>query len=472
MKKNHLYMNRYVVAIVIIVVGMWVVAQDVGAQAVAEEVVSFRSGDVTLHGTVLVPERSGPGPAIVLVHGAGLGRREEYRAVGEAFAREGILAFIYDKRTEGYSAEAIGVRSYSLLAGDVVAAVEMLQQRDDVDPAQVGLWGLSEGGWVAPLAATRSDEVAFVITVAGRGIGPAEQTAWATEDALRRRGITSEGSLRALTERAYRFVVATGLFPEGTYDPVPVIERLRQPVLALWGALDKTMPPGASARLMHEALERSGNPHYVLRLIPGASHDAYAVIDGQTTIGDFAPGYVQTMITWIQDVLAGDLPTVSVDALPVNEHLTRPSVLDLRGFARWPVQLAFFAAFQVAFGGYFVVGGVRRLRGASSQPISRRWLGRTVALLGLIASWGVYSYVGYITVTAGETVSTVIAGRPLGWFVLQSLAVALLVTAIVLGASWYRERSAWGLERLRHRLLLVGAVLFVPWALWWQLFSL
>lgn len=115
----------------LLLISLWAATKAVQAQVIEEEV-SFHSGDITLHGTVLIPPRSEPGPAIVLIHGAGLGLRDENRAVAEAFAGEGFPVLIYDKRTEGYSPDPVGGRSYSLLADDAIAAVQMLQQHNDV----------------------------------------------------------------------------------------------------------------------------------------------------------------------------------------------------------------------------------------------------------------------------------------------------------------------------------------------------
>lgn len=459
---------RFILATAILLLGIWGMNGVVQAQGWIEEEVSFQSGNVTLRGTLFIPERSNPGAAIVLVHGAGVGMRDENRSVAESFVREGILTLIYDKRTDGYAADGIGGRSYSLLADDVIAAVEMLQLRADVDPTQVGVWGLSEGGWVAPLAAARSDAIAFVITVAGGGIGPLEQTAWAVENMLRRRGVTSEGSLRALTERAYRFLGSADLFPEASYDPAPALEQLRQPVLALWGASDQTMPPAASARIMQEALERGGNLNYTLRLIPDASHDVYAVADGQALVGVFAPDYMQTMIAWVHAVTRGGMIGSNVDALPTDELPTRPAVTNLGGFARWEIQLVFFVGFQITFGGYFITAAMRRRQGMRTQGRSDGWLAWTLAALGLATSWGLYCYIGYIALTAGEQIVGVIAGRPAGWFVLQLLAVSLVVAAIRFGFAWLLERRE---RKMEHILLLIAALLFVPWAVWWQLFS-
>jgi uncharacterized protein len=465
--------NRAIRRLVVAPMVVWLLwAYGGGAHAEAmEEEVSFRSGDVTLRGTVLAPERSEPGPAVVLVHGAGLGRREANRAVAEAFARAGILALIYDKRTEGYAARPPGDRSYALLADDALAAVELLRGRDDVDPAEVGLWGLSEGGWVAPLAAIRSDAVRFVITVAGGGIGPAEQSAWATEGELRRRGVTSAGALRALADRAFRFLVSADLFAEGRFDPVPVLEQLRQPVLALWGEEDRIMPAAASARRMREALERGGHTQHVLRFIPDAAHDAHALIDGARS-AEPAPGYVEMMTEWTRAVLAGSPPGPHMDTPPIASHATRPGARDPGGFARWEVQLGWLIGLQLGFGGYLLAS----LRGPADRTrqelLAGRSTARAVALLGLLLPWALYGYCGWIVVTSGEAGLGVLAGRPVEWLALQSMAVVWVLGAIRLGAAGYRERKgSGGAVGVPRALLLLGSVLFIPWAAWWQLFS-
>lgn len=455
----------------ILVIGLWLLAPDTHAQEISEEDVTFHSGDTPLQGTLLIPDRDAPGPAVVLIHGAGPGQRDNYRDVAQALAGEGFLALIYDKRSEGYSTAPVGDRSYALLAADAIAAVHMLQQRDDVDPAQVGLWGLSEGGWVAPLAATRSDDVAFVITIAGGGIGPLEQTAWATERALRQQGVTSEGTLRALTEHSFRFLVSAELFSEGTFDPVPVLQQLRQPVLAIWGAEDHLMPAVASARAMQQALEQGGNRHYVMRIIPNATHNAHVVANGQS--GDaLAPGYVELMASWVGDVVAGNPPGPAMDDLPAGERPTRPAARNPQGFARWQIQLGFFAAFHLLFAGYFLAGLVRRFR-RQSRPMPGRRSARAIAALGLFIAWGVFAYTGFISASGGEMVAAVVAGRPLVWLILQLLALLLLLFTILLGVFLSQQRNSLPRnERNRLALVLLGALLFLPWAAWWQLFSL
>lgn len=140
------------------------------------EVSFVGDGGVVLHGTVLAPAASTPRrPGLVMLQGAGNRGREELRAEAEAFARRGVVTLIYDKRTVGYS---LLRRDYAVLADDALAGLRLLRARGEVDPARVGLWALSEGAFVAPLAANRSSDVKFLITVGAVGVTPVRQTTW------------------------------------------------------------------------------------------------------------------------------------------------------------------------------------------------------------------------------------------------------------------------------------------------------
>lgn len=198
--------------------------------------VSFQgSNGVTLHGTIVSSGAAGDSaatPGIVLVHGSGTGQRDKYTQEAEAFARAGITALIYDKRVEGYS---ITQRDYSMLADDALAGVRLLQQQTGVDPERVGLWGLSEGGWVVPIAAA-SDDVAFLVLVGAPGMAPVQQTVWAATNNLLHAGVTGS-VIDRFVPGIFRLLVDAEQFPQAYYDPKPALERVRQPVLAIWGGL-------------------------------------------------------------------------------------------------------------------------------------------------------------------------------------------------------------------------------------------
>jgi uncharacterized protein len=192
--------------------------------------VSFSSNGITLHGTIWSPLIKGhPIPGVVLVHGSGPGPRSSYQLEAEAFARAGIVTLIYDKRTEGYS---LFHRNYTQLSNDAQVAVQLLRSQPGVDPSKVGLWGESEGAWVVPLAASRSSNVAFVILVGASGVPPPRQQAWYLDNILRHNG-ESGSILTAIPVTSTRVLIDAGLFAEPNFDPVPTLQQLHQPVLAV-----------------------------------------------------------------------------------------------------------------------------------------------------------------------------------------------------------------------------------------------
>jgi dienelactone hydrolase len=139
----------------------------------AEEAVSFRSGTVTLAGTIVRPAAATRSPAVVLFHGSGPQRRDLTTA--RWFAEQGILALAYDKRGVGESTGDFRAVPFTDLCDDGLAAIDLLKRRSDVDANRIGVWGLSQGGWLGPLAASRSPDVKFVIAVSGPGVSPGEQ---------------------------------------------------------------------------------------------------------------------------------------------------------------------------------------------------------------------------------------------------------------------------------------------------------
>src|SRR5215204_3070429 len=117
--------------------------------------VSFTGfGGLSLHGTVLAPANTTgtPRPGVVLVTGSGSGTpREHLLTEAIEFARQGVAALIYDKRSVGYT---LFRRSYSELATDTLAAINALRAQPGVDPAKVGVWGSARAAgshrWLRP----------------------------------------------------------------------------------------------------------------------------------------------------------------------------------------------------------------------------------------------------------------------------------------------------------------------------------
>ena len=145
------------------------------AEPRAEEVV-FRSGELSLAGTLTWPEASGPVPAVVLIAGSGPQNRDSelagipgYRPFVELAARlaeHGVAVLRFDERGVGASEGDNATADSADLAADVEAALDHLRGREGVDPNRVGLLGHSEGGMIAAMIAARDPGVAFVIALA------------------------------------------------------------------------------------------------------------------------------------------------------------------------------------------------------------------------------------------------------------------------------------------------------------------
>jgi pimeloyl-ACP methyl ester carboxylesterase len=291
----------------------------------AQEEVRFRNGDVTLAGSLLIPPTRERHPAVVLIHGSSTPSRDDFRFYADLFARRGIAALIYDKRA---GADLSGASRVDLrdLAGDALAAVELLKNRDDIDSRQIGLWGHSEGGWVAPIAAAQSKDVAFVISFSGPGVTYAELNKYADATRLRAHGF-SETDIREATEALTRvddyvrrggdehelqsFLDKASRKPWASQstlprrvpsveeihtwlrwrnldlDPAGYWERIKVPVLIMFGELDDVIPVETSVKRIEAALKRAGNQDVTIRVFPGANH----------TI-EPAPDFLDLMVEW------------------------------------------------------------------------------------------------------------------------------------------------------------------------------
>lgn len=125
------------------------------------EDVQFVNGDVRLAGALISPKDARRHPAIVLVHGSGAATREWMLPFARFLVRRGLAVLGYDKRGVGGSTGDWNVASFDDLAGDAVAAFAYLKTRNDIDAKRIGLLGVSQAGWVMPIAAVRAPDLAL-----------------------------------------------------------------------------------------------------------------------------------------------------------------------------------------------------------------------------------------------------------------------------------------------------------------------
>ena len=314
-------------------------------RATSEETVYFANGDVALAGTLVLPEGSQPHPAVVLVHGSGPQKRD--LSTARWFAAEGIATLAYDKRGVGESGGDFRKVPFMELCGDGLGAIKYLKSRKEIDAKRIGVWGLSQGGWLGPLAASRSADVAFVIAVSGPGVSPGEQMIVYYANELREQGV-DEGDVReastvrrdiwnymssglgyektkaeldkARTKRWYNKAKVQqddsfGPLPtpaelskpvgrsvlwfkqEAVYDPVPALRALRVPALFLFGDRDRLIPVEESVAVIQRVLAEGQHRDFTIRVFPNVDHEMRLVTSEATRAID--PEYLKTMRDWL-----------------------------------------------------------------------------------------------------------------------------------------------------------------------------
>jgi dienelactone hydrolase len=421
-----------------------------------------------LQATIRAPMRPGPHPAMVFVQGSGSGDAGEFAAQAAWLARAGIVTLSWDKRTVGYSFRS---RDYDLLADDALRMIAHVRSRPDVDKTRTGLWGVSEGTWVVPIAAQANKDVTFAVMVSAPNVSPMRQVAWALNEQLLR--LYAPIGVRDLLSRAMGVVGFNFL----RHDPVPALQKVTQPVLSLYGTMDPSIPFVESTQTLTSALAAAGNDDYTIRFLGGADH-AMRVHGGR-----YAPGYLETLANWIHGLpetarppdglrLAGTTPVQRYQAsdVPAAPWYAGGTVLGL--------------ALCLAAVGY-VAGPVAelvvRLRGRTTAaetnarlwpPIRRRLRRMAWTGLGLLAS-----VVAFITLLVLFSINQAGAWPAVlsGWLVVRVLAVLMLlqeVTAVAAVVSALRE--GWRPSRWQHvgiAGVLGGTGLLLAVAAYYGLFS-
>lgn len=146
----------------------------------SEKEVTFinQEDNTKLSGTISIPNSKDPVPAVVLVHGSGPNSRDLEIANGHKIfqdlaahlADNGIAVLRYDKRGVGNSGGNYAPYDMENFALDGIAAVEFLKTIDEIDQDRIGAIGLSQGGILTPIMATRSKDLNFIIMMAGAGV--------------------------------------------------------------------------------------------------------------------------------------------------------------------------------------------------------------------------------------------------------------------------------------------------------------
>lgn len=148
-----------------------------------QEVRATHPDGFTLAGTLTLPDSSefgnGPYTTAVLVSGSGPQDRDEsimghkpFLVIADYLTRHGIAAMRFDDRGVGDSGglDTLGQATSLDFATDALAVVNHLDTIDAVDKTRIGLIGHSDGATIAPVVATMTDKIAFIVSMAGQGV--------------------------------------------------------------------------------------------------------------------------------------------------------------------------------------------------------------------------------------------------------------------------------------------------------------
>jgi len=299
-----------------------------------EREVTFRSGNITLAGSVLLPKNGRRKAAgVVFLHGSGAEGRWASRYLATRFARAGFAALIWDKRGVGKSQGDWRIATLDDLAADAVAAIDELRSIPEVDAGRVGIHGHSQGGTLAPLIATRAPRVAFIIGSSASGLSAEEVEIYSVENSIDLASLSLQEAtaardyIRLLVTTAYRGLPHEPLLkrwqdvkgkpwaieppPESDswwswspqwaqYDPLRYWREVHVPVLLVYGANDQRVPARSSAAAITNALTNGVATSVAVKIFPDADH----TLRLKSRVWPATPhGYPDVLIDWAQQAL-------------------------------------------------------------------------------------------------------------------------------------------------------------------------
>jgi pimeloyl-ACP methyl ester carboxylesterase len=309
-----------------------------------------RADAVTLAGTLTLPDGHGPFAAAILITGSGPQDRDEtllghkpFAVLADYLTRHGVAVLRYDDRGVGGSTGPYAGATSAEFATDANAAFAYLRTRREIAPDAIGFVGHSEGGMIGPLAAMDNSQVVFLVLMAGpgtdirslmetqrraigqsmgvsnadldrsapieaqlfaisaSGLGEAEARA-AAHAALTDAALTAAGIPVAQRDAMIDRVMDPWFRFFARYDPAPALRRIRVPVLAINGSLDRQVVPAANLAAIRAALAQDSD--VTITELPGLNHLFQTAHSGG--VGEYAdieetmaPAALATIADWI-----------------------------------------------------------------------------------------------------------------------------------------------------------------------------
>ncbi|WP_432222688.1 alpha/beta hydrolase family protein [Flavobacterium sp. TMP13] len=277
---------------------------------------------ISLAGTLSLPKQEGIYPAVILITGSGPQKRDEdilghkpFLVISDYLTRNGFAVLRFDDRGVGQSTGDFSSATSQDFATDVESALTYLKTRKEIDKKAIGLIGHSEGGLIAPMVATQSKDIRFIVLLAGPGIS-GDQLLLLQQRALAKAAGFSESDMKKtfeLNSKIFEMVVqskneeklqadvrqfidaATTEIPNGVtkeeyvamqcnkilnpwmkyflkYNPALTLEKVQCSVLAVNGENDLQVPAKENLIAISNALKKGGNKDFITKEFPNMNH--------------------------------------------------------------------------------------------------------------------------------------------------------------------------------------------------------
>ena len=283
-------------------------------QSSNEERLEFRSFEDTLVGYLRKPQNVKTYPVIVVLHSASHGHHDNelYNHLEDNMNSIGVGVFTYDRRGSGESGGDFNTASLETLAQDALNAIKLLKNREDIETNKIGIFGISQGGWLGPLAySISSQDISYMILVSSSGVSPARQMEYSAVTTLKMNNYSDEiidtaKHLRHITNEYYRgnrdrkktqdeidefreevwfndvYLPWQGNLPEDVsvtkwihemdFNPREYFEEVKIPVSLFYGATDRWVPIEESIEVWKEVFDKNGTSNFEINRITKAGH--------------------------------------------------------------------------------------------------------------------------------------------------------------------------------------------------------
>lgn len=331
-----------------------------------EEVeVSFNNDNIKITGTLSYPKNKINLPAVILINGSGAQNKDSevfgfklFKVLADYFVQNDIVVLRCNDRGVEGSTGSVSESTSEDFAKDMVAAYNFLKTFSFVNPKKIGFYGHSEGGIIAPIAASELDDVAFIILVAAPGVSGEEIIIKQIELIMRANGaeenditksinktkkifkILNDNNKNLLKQELYNQVLEEyELMPDEqkssikdkdlfintlvdariqqfdnnwfkffiNYDPLPILKNIKCPVLLVYGGKDKQVDYMQNGKIIEASLKQNNNVNVKTLFFENANHlfqnadtgspNEYTKLDK-----NYLPGFLEQITDWIKNI--------------------------------------------------------------------------------------------------------------------------------------------------------------------------